>query len=170
MGRKRSDYTGAWGAKPGGGTRRHPEVLGSKPMQVMLAALALFVGNVPQVTVTATYLPPVRGTEATVAVQFVPVEPSIRVNEDPGPRLALDPGQQVLGDKPRPAVVKKHAPAGEAHYLDPGVPVAFPVLLKSGVGAGEHPVKGTVTYFYCSKSEGWCRKGQADVTVSVRVP
>jgi len=64
-------------------------------MQVMLAALALFVGNVPQVTVTATYLPPVRGTEATVAVQFVPVEPSIRVNEDPGPRLALDPGHYV---------------------------------------------------------------------------
>jgi hypothetical protein len=139
-------------------------------MQALLLALAL--GASTPVSVTATYVPPAHGAEATVAVQIVPGDPAIHVNEDPAPRLALDAQQQVLSDKPRPAASPgaRKAPAGEGRYLDPAVPVAFPVLLRSGVAAGEHAVKGTVTYFYCSKSEGWCRKGQADVTVSVRVP
>jgi hypothetical protein len=31
-------------------------------------------------------------------------------------------------------------------------------------------VKGNVTYFYCSKREGWCRKGTSEVTFVVNVP
>lgn len=138
-------------------------------MHAVLAALVLSAGSAPLVTLSATYLPPVKGAEATIAVQFSPTDPNIRVNEDPAPRLKLDQEQQILAEKaasarrPRPAV-------GEAHYLDPSVPVAFPVLLKAGTGPGEHTVKATVTYFYCSKSEGWCRKGLADISVPVRVP
>ena len=59
---------------------------------------------------------------------------------------------------------------GEAKYLDTTVPRPFPVLLKAGAPAGTHAVKASVTYFYCSKSEGWCRKGTSDVAFDVRVP
>jgi hypothetical protein len=31
-------------------------------------------------------------------------------------------------------------------------------------------VKATVTYFYCSKREGWCRKGTAAVDVPLDIP
>jgi hypothetical protein len=30
-------------------------------------------------------------------------------------------------------------------------------------------VKATVTYFYCSQREGWCRKGTSDVEFPVDV-
>jgi hypothetical protein len=140
-------------------------------MPAPLAGLILLaVGTGPLVTVSATYMPPVKGSEATVAVQFTPTDPAIRVNEDPAPRLALGADQQVLGEKARSDVKKPRPAGGEAHYLDPAVPVAFPVLLKPGVGAGQHAVKASVTYFYCSKSEGWCRKGTADVSLDVHVP
>jgi hypothetical protein len=32
---------------------------------------------------------------------------------------------------------------------------------------GAHVVKGGVTYFYCSKREGWCRKGTTPVEFPV---
>jgi hypothetical protein len=121
------------------------------------------------VKVTASYLPPSAGVEAAIAVQFSPVDPSIRVNEDPAPRLKLDAAQQILVEKP----VAKRSPApapGQMHYLDPILPVTFPVKVDARAARGEHTVKATVTYFYCSKSEGWCRKGSADVDVPVRVP
>jgi len=134
---------------------------------VMLAAAA---GAPSLVAVTATYLPPVKGSEATVAVQFAPTDPNIRVNEDPAPRLKLGPEQQVLAEKAPPAGKKTRPADGEARYLDAAVPLAFPVLLKPGVAAGSHEVKASVTYFYCSKSEGWCRKGTSDVSLDVHVP
>jgi hypothetical protein len=31
-------------------------------------------------------------------------------------------------------------------------------------------VKASVSYFYCSKTEGWCRKGQSDLEFAVLVP
>lgn len=121
------------------------------------------------VRVTASYLPPAAGVEAVIAVQFSPVGPNIRVNEDPAPRLKLEAGQQVLEQKPVPR--RSPAPAaGQARYLDPILPVTFPVKVDARAARGDHTVKATVTYFYCSKSEGWCRKGSADVDVPVRVP
>jgi len=122
------------------------------------------------VKVAASYLPPASaGTDATVAVQLTPLDPHVRVNENPAPRLKLDPAQQVLEEKKAPARPAAAAP-GQARYLVPTLPVTFPVKVSARAARGEHTVKATVTYFYCSKSEGWCRKGSADVDVPVRIP
>jgi hypothetical protein len=136
----------------------------------LAAVLLLAAGSAPFVTVSATYMPPVKGSEATVAVQFTPTDPNIRVNEDPAPRLKLGPEQQILAEKPRPEAGKARPAPGETRYLDTAVPVVFPVLVKPGAAAGVHALKASVTYFYCSKSEGWCRKGTSDVSLDVRVP
>jgi hypothetical protein len=48
--------------------------------------------------------------------------------------------------------------------------VAFPVALAPNAAKGTHEVKATVTYFYCSVKQGWCRKGSADVALRVDVP
>ena len=44
------------------------------------------------------------------------------------------------------------------------------VNVAPGTARGSHDVTGTVTYFYCSKREGWCRKGTTDVAFPIAVP
>jgi hypothetical protein len=122
---------------------------------------------------SAVFLPAAKpGADAMIAVTFLPRDPQILVNEEPAPRLKLDPEQAVLVDK-QPARDAGAAPAfdpARAKSLDPMVPVRFPVALAPKAPKGSHDLKASVTYFYCSKKEGWCRKATADVTVSVRVP
>jgi hypothetical protein len=137
-----------------------------------LALLSSVLGAAPHVEVTASYLPPPKaGSPAAIEVTLLPLTPDIQVNETPAPRLALDPRQKVLVDKQPPP--PRSTPAFDpdtARYLDPAVPVRFKVALAPGAPKGVHDVRATVTYFYCSKSEGWCRKGKAEVDVPVRVP
>jgi hypothetical protein len=98
-----------------------------------------------------------------VVVTFLPKDPDVHINTTPAPRLKLEPGQ-ALQDVP-PAPVPK-APEGEARYLDTSSPVVFPVTVAPAPPPAG-PVKGTLTYFYCSKREGWCRKGTADLEFPV---
>ena len=121
-------------------------------------------------TLSAAYVPPAKAkATGTVAVTFVPADPDVKVNQEPAPRLKLDPEQFVLVDRQGPPA-RRGESGGEPKYLDPSLPVAFPVSLNPKAPKGEQPVKGTVTYFYCSKREGWCRKGTGDVTFTVAVP
>jgi hypothetical protein len=106
-----------------------------------------------------------------VAVTFAPLDPDVHVNLEPAPRIKLDPAQRVLVDKqpPPPSRVATFDPE-TTRYLDPALPVYFPVALVAGAPKGSQSVKATVTYFYCSKREGWCRKGTAELNVPVSVP
>ena len=118
-------------------------------------------------TVTASYTPPRRKGPAEVAVQFVPLDPEVKINEVPAPKLKLAGGPATVLP---PAAPAKAGTPGSAHYLDLTLPVVFPVSLAPGTPRGSHDVTGTVTYFYCSKREGWCRKGTTDVTFPIAVP
>lgn len=99
-----------------------------------------------------------------MAVTFVPLDPDVKINEEPSARLKLDPAQTVLVDKQRPpsGTVRNYDP-DTATYLDLTRPVSFPVALAKGAPKGPQTVGASVTYFYCSKREGWCRKGTAEV-------
>ncbi len=123
------------------------------------------------VEVDARYVPAAaKGAEAAIAVTFLPTEAGIVVNETPAPRLALDPEQTILVDRQPPRAGGGPAPdPAHAKYLDPKIPVRFPVAVAPGAAKGLHRVAGSVTYFFCSKREGWCRKGTADVAVDVKV-
>lgn len=125
-----------------------------------------------RVGVSATYVPPAKpGAHGAVAVTFEPKDPDVRVNRDPAPRLKLDPGQRVLLDKqPPPPPRGGSADVEAAGFLEPGTPVTFAVALAPGAPKGEQEAKGTVTYFYCSKRDGWCRKGTTEVEIPVTVP
>jgi len=120
--------------------------------------------------VSAAYVPPAKaGASGAVAVAFLSADPDVRINQEPAPRLKLDPGQTVLVDRQPPAAARKGESAGEPKYLDTTLPVSFPVGLNPKAPKGEQTVKGTVTYFYCSKTEGWCRKGTGEVEFPVNV-
>lgn len=153
-------------------------------MAGLLMAGALFE-SAPRSThfdVTATFTPPRRSAPGEVAVQFVARDPDVKINEVPAPRLKLEAGPATVAP-PAPAAPAKAAPAagatsaaeagkaaGPGHYLDLTLPVTFPVTLAPGTPSGTHEARGAVTYFYCSKREGWCRKGTAAVAFPISVP
>jgi hypothetical protein len=131
---------------------------------VVLGALVLAAASSATVAVTATFVPARRpGTPAAVEVRFTPADPEVHVNRFPPPRLDLEPTQDILKAAPAPA-----AKPTDAKYLGPVEPYRFPVVAKVP-SAGGQTVKGTVTYFYCSQREGWCRKGSTDVELAVKL-
>ncbi len=139
-------------------------------LAVLMAVPALAAP--PRVAVGASFVPPAKaGAKGAIAVTLEPSDPEVHVNQEPAPRLKLDPDQGVLLDKqpPAPSKVPTYDP-DTAKYLDPLIPVRFPVAFAPQAPKGTHSVKASVTYFYCSKREGWCRKGTAEVEVPVSVP
>ena len=137
---------------------------------VVSLALALLLGSPSTIVdVSATFVPAGKGTQPAISVVLQPRDPAVHVNEAPGPRLKLDPAQAVLVDKQGPAPKGVVYDPATAKYLDPAIPVMFPVAVAPGAGKGVQGVKASVTYFYCSKTEGWCRKGTTEVEVPVTV-
>jgi hypothetical protein len=111
------------------------------------------------------------GREGAVAVTFHALDPDLRLNETPAPRLELDWAQLVLVDRQAPP--KRDVPAYDprtAKYVDLSRPVLFPVAVSKSAPAGEHIVAGKVVFFYCSVREAWCRRGTAEVGIPVTVP
>jgi hypothetical protein len=137
----------------------------------LLAATAVWAAPPRHFEVAASFVPAKKvGGDASVAVSFVPLDPDVRVNESPAPRLKLDLAQAVLIDRqaPAPSSVPDFDPL-TAHYLDLAKPVLFPVAVGPAAPKGEQLVKGSVVYFYCSKREAWCRRGTTEVEIPVAV-
>ncbi len=139
---------------------------------VSLVAGALLAPPPAFVGVQARFEPPARaGTEGAIAVTLTPLDPAVVVNEAPAPRLTLDPQQKVLVDRQPPkAAGGLPADAERTKALDPKVPVRFPVAIARDAAQGTHAVKATLVFFFCSKAEGWCRKGKTEIEVAVTVP
>jgi hypothetical protein len=97
-----------------------------------------------------------------VTVTFAPKDPDVHINTTPAPRLRLDAAQKLLADRAgaKPSV-------GTEKYVDTTFPIVFPVAVLAPVH-GEQTVKGSLTYYYCSGREGWCRKGTADLEIPVK--
>jgi hypothetical protein len=124
----------------------------------------------PYVTVSATFVAPSKpGGNAHVAVTLSPRDPDVRVNEEPGPRLKLAAGEAVLVDKQAPPARPAAYDPQTAKYLDPALPVHLPVATRADAPRGKHAVSAKVVYYYCSKRDGWCRKGTDDVEFPVEV-
>lgn len=120
----------------------------------------------------ASWEPPaVGGEDGTVAVSFRALDPDVKLNETPAPRLKLDLMDAVLVDRqpPAPRRVPVYDPL-TAKYLDLDEPVRFPVALSPTAPRGSQTVQAEVVYFYCSVREAWCRRGTADVEITVAVP
>lgn len=143
-------------------------------MSVFLVGPTVGLFAQPAVThfsVSGVYAPPEKGQkEGAVEVTFSPTDPDVNINEEPSARLVLDATQTVLVDRQAPAKLGMNVDPANARYLDLGKPVRFPVALNPKAPKGAHDVRAKVVYFYCSKRQGWCRKGTTDVAFAVRVP
>lgn len=144
-------------------------------MKTALAALlaaASLAASSPHFTLTASFVAPAgAGAQGAIAVTFLPLDPDVKVNQEPAPRLKLDPAQRVLLDKQKPAPARMPVfDPDTARYFDAKTSVLFPVAWVPGAPKGAQLVKGSVVYFYCSKREGWCRRGSEPIEVPVTVP
>jgi hypothetical protein len=130
-------------------------------------AAALGAEGVSHFEIEAVFEPPEASrSQAAVAVWFSPLDPDVRVNEYPPPRLDLDPEQTLLVESPsRPAEAKPPADPDHPKYLDLSEPVRFPVDWAGSAAPGA--VAADVVFFYCSTREGWCRRGKTRVEFSV---
>ena len=137
---------------------------------ILLAAAATVTAATPDFDVQAVYEPPAKGAaQGAVAVTFSPLNPDVKINEEPAPRLVLASAQVMLDDKQPPAKPGTVADPENAKTLDLTKPVRFAVAPRAGAPAGEQTVLAQVTYFYCSKREGWCKKGKTPVEFPVKV-
>lgn len=139
--------------------------------KALLVALLALAPAARHFEVMAEFQPAAKGAaEAAVAVTFRALDPDLRVNETPAPRLRLDLAQTVLEDRQPPAAtaVPDYDPL-TARYLDTRQPVRFKVAVAKGAARGAHEVKASVVYFYCSTREAWCRRGSAEVLIPVTV-
>jgi hypothetical protein len=143
-----------------------------RTLLVALIPAAALAATPRHFEVTAAFAPAKKAAgPAVVAVTFRPLDPDVRVNETPAPRLKLDLAQSVLVDKQAPPSdqVPDYDPLA-ARYLDTARPVLFPVAIAPAAPKGGHEVKASVVYFYCSTREAWCRRGTVDILIPVDVP
>lgn len=144
-----------------------------KAILLALLPVATQAASARHFDVTAAFAPAHKaGGSAAVVVTFRPIDPDVRLNETPAPRLSLDLTQIVLVDRQAPvsSQVPDYDPLS-AKYLDTARPVSFPVGIAPTAPKGTHEVKASVVFFYCSTREAWCRRGTADVLIpAVTVP
>lgn len=112
--------------------------------------------------------PTKKGAPGAIVFQFMRKDPDVNINEDPAPRLKFAGGSPLVA----PVAKSMGAPPDPslAHYLDLSKPVRIPVTFAPGAAKGLATVKTTVSYFYCSKRENWCRKGIAEFDLEVVLP
>jgi len=123
----------------------------------------------PDVAVEASYRPPAKaGDLATVLVRFSPSRPELRVNAEPAPRLKLS-GESVLQSRQSQPTGAGGLDPEFAKYLDLAQPFEFPVELAQDAQPGDHLVDATVSFAYCSKSQGWCKRGNAPIEIRVKL-
>jgi hypothetical protein len=141
-------------------------------LSLLIVPAALAAGPHKHFDLLASFDPPQKaGEDGTVAVTFRALDPDVKLNETPAPRLQLDLTQDVLADRqaPPPRRIPTYDPLS-AEYLDLAEPVRFPVAISPTAPAGSQRVEAQVVFFYCSVREAWCRRGTADIEIEVTVP
>ncbi len=103
------------------------------------------------------------GSASELRIDFKPSK-GFHVNAVPPMAVEFDSGSAALhGGK---IVIPSDTATG---YLDPGLPVRQPFSLSKSPGRGRSTLAGTLTYYYCSDEEGWCRRERLRFAVPVSV-
>jgi hypothetical protein len=97
-----------------------------------------------------------------LAITFTPAN-GIHVNAAPLIELVLEKKSRWIV-KGTPTFIRT-----ADGYLDTAAPVTFSLSVKGGTQPGQHRIHGTLNYFYCSDSEGWCNKFSQPITLTIGV-
>lgn len=141
-----------------------------KPVLLIALACLPAASGVSDVSVEASYEPAGRaGTPAAIVARLSPRSADLRVNALPAPRLRLDSGGVLVDRQP---AASAHVPVVEpefARYLDTSQPLRFAVEPDPSAAPGTYSVPASLTFAYCSKTQGWCKKGKERIEVSVTI-
>jgi hypothetical protein len=102
------------------------------------------------IRLTSTTLKP--GATGEIVLIFSPDE-GIHINTDPAMEIEFD--KSSLVHFTRITSLPKTAKTG---YLDSSKPVRCSFTLDKNIRKGKHTLKGTVRYYFCSDTEGWCNR------------
>ena len=90
------------------------------------------------------------GSTGTLLISLTPKK-GIRVNLKPQPTVVIDSSDVVVSSARRDLPKAKE-------YLDTSKPIKHSFTLSRDVREGPAAITGTLTYYYCSDTEGWCSK------------
>jgi hypothetical protein len=124
----------------------------------------------PHFDVTGAYEAPAKkGAPGTLVFEFKKKDPDVNINEEPAPRVKFAAGAPLVAPPPPKSSGAIPDPL-TARYIDLSKPVRIPVTVAAGAAKGMTSVRTTLSYFYCSKRENWCRKGTAEFDLGVVLP
>jgi hypothetical protein len=103
-----------------------------------------------QATLASSSLNPGDSTE--ILLKFAPAD-DIHLTAEPSVKIELDSSSVLRKTGGLRAEVDRRS-----GYVRTSHPLRQRVVLSRGIPPGTYPVQAKVTYFYCSGSEGWCRK------------
>jgi hypothetical protein len=101
------------------------------------------------------------GDTTELLLRFTPAD-DIHLNGTPGVEVALD-------STVAPAGALRQDVDARTGYLRTGEPLAMRVVLSPGARPGLHRVIATISYFFCSGTEGWCMRKREQVALPLTV-
>jgi hypothetical protein len=102
------------------------------------------------------------GETGKLLIFFTPQD-EIHITTDPPMRFALTSSELfVLGER----LVPTDTATG---YVDTSQPVVQDLQVKTIAIPGKATLKGTLTYYFCSDSEGWCRRFNQPVELDATI-
>jgi len=103
------------------------------------------------------------GSKGKILVSFAPVD-GIHVNVDPPVTVMVEKNRFIaLHGEPDITADK------ETGFLSTVTPVVQGFSISRKAAPGPHHIKGTITYYFCSDTEGWCRKQSRTVMLTLNI-
>ena len=103
------------------------------------------------------------GASGEIVLMFSPEE-GIHINTDPAMEFEFDKSSPIhfTGITSLPKAAK-------TGYLDPSKPVRCAFTVNKSLKKGKHTLKGTVQYYFCSDTEGWCNRFSQPIELTFTV-
>jgi hypothetical protein len=86
------------------------------------------------------------------------------INMEPIPTVKLD-SNKIIASVGKVLLNKSKKP----EYADISKPAKVPFTLSKAIRKGKYEIKGTLTYFFCSGTEGWCSKFKQSFSINLTV-
>jgi hypothetical protein len=103
------------------------------------------------------------GGKGRILVSFSPID-GIHINVDPPFRLTIEKNRFFsLHGEPDISTDK------ESGFLSTSAPIEQGFYVFKKANSGEHIIKGTIVYYFCSDNEGWCRKLTQPITLKLNI-
>jgi hypothetical protein len=133
---------------------------------IFLTQLSAPSTSLPQVLAPTfkAAVPAVAGQKTEITVSFGLLK-GYAINRTPPISLKLTPATGLKLDKTEFSTSDKDPKSKDEYYAElPTIKVPL-----TAAKAGKYQIPGTLTYFFCSKTDGFCSKQSIDVKIPVEV-